>query len=776
MSISVNGSTAALSSHSSSKHDKRQSVLGRLVRKLSVLRRSSQDPVTTINEWSEGASGGAALSAVDERSSRHSLISQRHASPEKPVTHKKVPDPSKRIPPPQIDLDMEPQAGKGPSIEVERANSDRTSSISYDVPFSPLGKLMIANPDAPSSGGTTPIRMNNALPPKAPSDPPPEPKYPTQDVPAAQRLHPADRQQDGKPAHVPSSVGRSSPIPGLLSPISVAVPTFSFPEVSQFLATAHSPIPHVSIPPSSPSPELRLSISAPVQVSIPAHTIGDLSSRSSPSPIKEGPRPMPPHLILPVVDDSPLSKASVLVNPPTPYNTDDPHPELPAFERAPTDRSGDNRQSRDVFSPKQVSPAKEADDHQVDGEVRLTKSNSTTSRKTETYKLVRTLSDKASSSSEAAFQAEGDQWLVVNSAEVPRRRRTKERVEKTERTEKPSSRTSRERERERDRGKERGRDRERERERERERDRDKERGRDEERERRRRQEKTTRQGDEDQRRTASHAKVKSPPVDKTDSGSLSGRPGRARSLDTVQRPTLVQPLIFTLQDEPPRLRKSDDRPRDSIHQGHSKAARPGQSPIVTVARVDRLPSMSARPTSELTSAADMNALKAREAWEMDRLWKGRSMVQGQPETSMIASSSSMDAKTANETARDAFSIHSFAHGSSHTSYVVQPLQAHPIPASVFYANMPSAPPPIIYAATSPYGQPHSSSSRDHTMYRSPPNSFAFPSKDSSVDRINPLPSPPRESSYQPARLPVLADRSSGSASEYWGKYTNMSHS
>ncbi|KAI9570405.1 hypothetical protein HD554DRAFT_1999429, partial [Boletus coccyginus] len=258
---------------------------------------------------------------------------------------------------------------------------------------------------------------------------------------------------------------------------------------------------------------------------------------------------------------------------------------------------------------------------------RLTKSNST-SRKTETYKLVRTLS--MSSSSEAAFQAEGDQWLVVNSAGVPRRRRTKERVEKTERIEKPPSKTS-------------------------------------QRARRRRQEKTTQQGDEGQRRIASHAKSKSPPIDKTDSGSLSGRPGRARSLDTAQRPTLVQPLIFTLQDEPPRPRKSDDRPQDSIHQGHSKTARPGPSPIVTVARVDRLPSMSARPTSELTSAADMNALKAREAWEIDRLWKGRSMVQGQPETSVIASSSSMEFKTPNETARDAISIQSFAHGSSHTS-------------------------------------------------------------------------------------------------------------
>ncbi|KAF8140441.1 hypothetical protein EV363DRAFT_349119 [Boletus edulis] len=102
--------------------------------------------------------------------------------------------------------------------------------------------------------------------------------------------------------------------------------------------------------------------------------------------------------------------------------------------------------------------------------------------------------------------------------------------------------------------------------------------------------------------------------------------------------------------------------------------------------------------------------------------------------SMIATSSSVDSKAINN--RDAFSVQSFPHGSSHTSYVVQPLQAHPIPASVFYANMPSAPPPIIYAATSPYGQPHASSSRDHTTYRSLSNSFAFPSGDSSHGPIS----------------------------------------
>ncbi|KIL00572.1 hypothetical protein PAXRUDRAFT_8128 [Paxillus rubicundulus Ve08.2h10] len=761
MAIPVNGSTAALSGHSSSKNDRRQSVLGRLVRKFSILKRSTQDAGGIISERAEDNehSVGVTLSAVDEQPLRRSFISQRQSSPEKPVMEKRPSDPSKRIPPPRLDLEPETQAegGRGPSMQFQRETSDHRSSISCDVPFSPLGKLTIANPDAPSSGGTTPVRIDLVLPPEVPSEPPPEPKPQVRDAQTAQYPHPAHAQNVSQRSYtsapltaapMPSLSGRSSPVKGLLSPISVAAPTFSFPDIPQFLAGSHTPTPSALTPFSPPpSSALRLSTSAPTQNFLPAPSLGDLPSRSS---LLQAPLSVP---VLPIANDSPLSEASVLANPPTPYSTGESDHNLPVLERVSTNQTTQKAPSRDA------SPTK-----QVDAEVRLTKSNSGTSRKTETYKLVRNPSDKVSSASEA-FNAEGEQWLVINSADVPRRRRTREKAEKSDRVEQPSSRTSRERERERERPrpKELGRDRERERERE---------------SRRRRQERAAQEVADNQRRAASHARVNTPPADKRNSGSLSGRPSRARSLDTSQRPTLLQPLIFTLQDDPPPLGK-DDRTRDSIHQGHSKPTRPGPSPIVAVARVERYPSTSARPTSELTSAADINALKAREAWEMDRLWKGRSMYQGQPEINVIVSpSSTKESRLANgEPARDVMSMHSIAHGSSHTSYVVQPLQAHPIPASVFYANMPSAPPPIIYAA-SPHGQPHSS--RDYATYRSLPNSFTFPSKDGLADspsRQNPLPAPPRESSYQPAHLPVLTDRSGGSASEYWTKYTNMpSHS
>ncbi|KIJ65021.1 hypothetical protein HYDPIDRAFT_167345 [Hydnomerulius pinastri MD-312] len=820
MSIPVNASTAALSSHSSAKNERRGSVLGRLVRKFSILKKSTQDHGAAISERAEDDEHpvGAALSAADDRASRRSFFSQRQSSPEKPVMEKKHSDPSKRVPPPRVDLEVATQveSGRGPSTELEREINDHRSSISCDVPFSPLGKLTIANPDAPSSGGNTPVRFSMALPPEVPSEPLPQPRLQMPDMRASQHLHPADAQDAAKrlssspsPIFVPRSAspsGKSSPAKGLLSPISVSAPTFSLPDIAPFIAHVQSPTPPVSTVPSasSSSSAPQLSTSAPQQSS--AQPPRDVpSSRSTPSPVKETPRPVPPHLIMPVASDSPLSRASVLANPPTPYNTDEPHSELPTVEKVPTNRSAEKARSRDPSPAKHQQPQQQPQPSPTkqpppDGEVRLVKSNSTTSRKTETFKLVRNPSDKVSS--HEAINAEGEQWLVINSADVPRRRRTKEKAERSERVErveKPSSRTSRDRERERDRDRERERERERDRDRDRERERDRDRGRERERERerekererererekereresrreQRRQEKAAQEAADHQRRAASHARVRSPPTDKADSSSLSGRPSRARSLDTSQRPISVQPMVFTLQDEPPRLRKSDERPRDSHHQGHSKSTRPGPSPIVTVARVDHLPSGSARPTSELTSAADINALKAREAWEMDRLWKGRSMYQGHPETNVIASpSSQMESKPANgDVPKDAMSIHSIGHGSSHTSYVVQPLQAHPIPASVFYANMPSAPPPIIYAPSSSYGQsPHSSS---YTTYRSLPNSFTFPSKDAPAEppaRVNPLPRPPRESTYQPTHLPTLADRGSGSASEYWTKYTNV---
>ncbi|KAG1757789.1 hypothetical protein EDB19DRAFT_1891481 [Suillus lakei] len=308
---------------------------------------------------------------------------------------------------------------------------------------------------------------------------------------------------------------------------------------------------------------------------------------------------------------------------------------------------------------------------------------------TETFRLMRNPSDKDKvSSSGDMIPAEGEQWTVVNSSDAPRRRRTKEKPveksERVERVEKPSSRSSTNRESERDRDRESSR-------------------RDQ-----RRQDKAAQEAAENQARRTKRTKPET-----VDSSSLSGRPSRARSFDTTSR-------------EPPRQRKSDDRPRDS------------PNPISGVARVERLPS----------NATHINTIRAGEAWEMDRLWKGRSMCH--QESNVIASPSSRDSRQVN----GEFRVDASGHGSSHTSYLVQPLQAHPMPASVFYANMPSAPPPIIYTASSPFGQMLHQTSHQ-SAYRSMPNSFTFPSTEPAdpPSRQNPLPHPPH--------------RGSGASSDYW---------
>lgn len=719
-----NTSTVALSTHSSKK-ERRTSVLGRLVRKFSMLTKSTQDAGPTVSERAEDE--GAAPSEP-----RRSFFSQRRPSLEKPSMEKKHSDPSKRVPPPRIDIDLQTTDGPSPSTELEREIPDYRSSISLEVPFSP-GRLTIANPDSPSSG-STPIRQSPAL---LPEDPP--------HIDVSPLIQPMQQRHDRNPSKesVTHPSGKTSPVKRK-SP--VRVPSPSVPDAVRSPASVQSippPFTHHSPP------------------SIPSLSTGPSSLLTSPV--------VPPEFrtfhaysiataaIVSTSDDSPLSRASILVNPPTPHNPDELHPDLP-FELPQIEKVSNKAPSRGN------SPVKKGD-----GEIRVAKSNSTTSRKTETFKLMRNPSDKASDN---IITAEGERWTVVNSSDAPRRRRTKEKPveknERVERVEKPSSRSSTSyRESERVERVEKPSSRSsmdyRESERvEKPSSRSSTKDRESSRRDQRRQDKTAQDTFENQGRAGSsnQGRTKRTKPETTDSSSLLGRPSRARSLDTTSRTSVTQPMVFTLQGEPPRQRKSDDQPRDSYH---PKPIRPGPAPISGIARVERLPSNSARPTSELPSAANINALRAREAWEMDRLWKGRSM--NHQESNVIASPSSRDSPQVN----GEFRVDTSGHGSSHTSYLVQPLQAHPMPASVFYANMPSAPPPIIYTAASPYGQMLHQASYQAT-YRSLPNSFTFPSTESPVDpssRQNPLPRPPRESSYQPGHLSTLADRGSGASSDYW---------
>ncbi|KAI0308298.1 hypothetical protein B0F90DRAFT_153421 [Multifurca ochricompacta] len=145
-----------------------------------------------------------------------------------------------------------------------------------------------------------------------------------------------------------------------------------------------------------------------------------------------------------------------------------------------------------------------------------------------------------------------------------------------------------------------------------------------------------------------------------------------------------------------------------------------------------------RPTSELTSAAEMNALRAREVWEMDRLWKGD-----------VGSTTSVNA---------------LGHGSAHTSYKLQ--QGFPFPAASGVYS--STSPPTQTMQTSLYEFP--SGVRSYPDLATIP-SIGSPDSTPSLPSRNPLPAPPRQSTYRPGPIPTsFMERSDSAAAEYWNKY------
>ncbi|KAF6766598.1 hypothetical protein DFP72DRAFT_1057747 [Ephemerocybe angulata] len=203
-------------------------------------------------------------------------------------------------------------------------------------------------------------------------------------------------------------------------------------------------------------------------------------------------------------------------------------------------------------------------------------------------------------------------------------------------------------------------------------------------------------------------------------------------------------------------------------------------------RVERKPSTATRPTSELPSAADMNALRAKEAWDMERMWKARSMygaelngnaVQSIPAQSVLSFSDNLSTQAA-------------SYGSSHTAFTLQaPFQAAG-PSSIYH-SMPTKPPPIIYGSPAsipslpdslPYDPYDHNNFGNGTPTRQPRASYA-PSPPEPLPMLsrtplanNPLPEPPRESTYKPAPLPPMKPATTTvrtGGGDYWSKYASV---
>ena len=149
---------------------------------------------------------------------------------------------------------------------------------------------------------------------------------------------------------------------------------------------------------------------------------------------------------------------------------------------------------------------------------------------------------------------------------------------------------------------------------------------------------------------------------------------------------------------------------------------------------ERKTSVSSRPTSEVPPTQGLNDLRAKEAWEMDRIWKGRSMSINHEGSNVIASPMSTGGDLDR---REDPHHHSATHGSSRTYFVVQaPIQGQ-----------------------NPPGQQ---------------NGVAFPSANGSSHRVPP-PGPLRPAQYQFQPLPQsLRGLDDPASKEYWAKLAGVS--
>jgi hypothetical protein len=236
------------------------------------------------------------------------------------------------------------------------------------------------------------------------------------------------------------------------------------------------------------------------------------------------------------------------------------------------------------------------------------------------------------------------------------------------------------------------------------------------------------------------------------------------------------------------------RTRDSSSSRHRTSQAEGKeirrSPTVPSPRVSGVPSakptperrlsqsQGPRPTSELTPAAEMNALRAREVWEMDRLWKGRSVAYGLEGPQVVYAQSIGDVGSTT-------SVNGVSHGSTHTSYKLQ--QSFPFP-TTGVQSPPSAsssslrpPPPQHHQQSRSFAQTMQGSMYDFPSgVRSYPDlanipSIGSPESTPSTPTRNPLPAPPRQSTYRPTALPSsFVERDDSAAAEYWSKYAGVS--
>ena len=680
-----------------SKREKRGSVLGRLVKKFSILRK----PAVDLQRGDR-----------DDNHTTTDIDQQRLALREQFILDKDQPDTTRRIPPPSL-------ADPPPVKDNENMQeADRSSSVSLETPFS-IGRLTVTNPDVPGSMDNTPAQSILPLVPEKPvakersrpgpqaasgsgpadSDPPISVSGPRRTS-----ISSANMSLETQPPVVPDKAPLAPPLTisggkekgsseasamalsiGSPRPPSADVLSHVLPQKTKAVPTnAVRSYPHTN--PSSKGdiqPE-RVKTTTSSVIDVPKTSSARLTDPPNERPLPD-PEPAPsPSIPFPALeathsqippansfascDYSPLSASSILANPPTPYNNNMSIP--PSPEPLPPPLPPTICQDR-KHSSREPSPT------------------SQTVRQTETFKLVRSSSSHVYASGETIV-AGGQQWEVVESLENKSKGRA---------STKSNDRESGSR-----------------------------------REQRREGRHATGEGNadvEERTQVRGHRSYRSSPGEhipqKTSTPVVDSSNERSGTSKSVRK-----------KEEGSRSSGRKKSPSNT-DMNKPQPVPPPNLNAPPARQLERQPSTSARPTSELPSAAEMNALRAKEAWDMERLWKARS-VYGNDSHRFNAST------TIPLTTTEEKGAHADFHGSSHTAFVVQnPFQSQP---SHIYHSMPAIPTSILYSSSTPTSQPSHRASK-HSL-----QSFdrKIASATTRLPTGNPLPEPPRASSYEPAPL------------------------
>ena len=414
----------------SEKRQKHSSMLGRFTRRLSIMRRVAP-----------GHSRGGSFDASNDGSRRQSLqVTDRTSTATRPPSLAIPISPSEnpqsaRVPAPQAGTTPSPDTTPLGTPEDERMrvgeqtqDGKRDSLTSLQVPYS-IGRLTVANPDVPSSVDNSPVNQSYPLPasranlasaPLPPQNkekplPPPVPSSPVYlEVPKFESFSPLIPPSNGHATKMNAAAPTTHATPGERRksqsnpPSSFPVPIPRAVSKSEKRAVAPSPPPPTPAPASSPPsrparpPTGRMSVSAP-----------------------------------PAIDDSPLSRASIIANPPTPYVETTIINNSPVTEQAtappPVHLSIPSPVITSIISsPHAPSPRESQTPSSHETKNQVSRMNSSVrSRETETFHLVRSPSAGAEQPTGQSITVAGEQWQVVGGG--TQRSRTKKEKEEAKR-------------------------------------------------------------------------------------------------------------------------------------------------------------------------------------------------------------------------------------------------------------------------------------------------------------------------------------------------------